>query len=402
MATLAEALSRLAPFHSTPSNLAPPPLLHPSTPKSSIDAITPEGSLSDEESSQAGDLEEEENESDPRSLHNQEDKLPHREAREDLKPLPPHVKYAFLDEEHKFPVIVATDLSNQEEQQLLEVIRKYKKAIGWSLSDIVGISPQVCLHRIFLEEGTKPVRQLQRRLNPTILDVVKKEVTRLLEADIIYPLSDSEWVISPVQAVPKKSGVTMVKTESRELVATQVQNTWRVCIYYCQLNQATRKDHYPLPFVDQMLDRLADCMEVFMDDFSVYGSSFDACLGNLARVLERCTNTNLVLNFEKCHFMVKQGIVLGHIVSKDGISVDPAKIDVILSLPYPSSMREIRSFLGHAGFYRRFIKDFSKVALPLSRLLQKDVEFHFSEDCKEAFDKLKEALITAPIVQGPN
>ncbi|XP_072084551.1 uncharacterized mitochondrial protein AtMg00860-like [Arachis hypogaea] len=173
----------------------------------------------------------------------------------------------------------------------------------------------------------------------------------------------------------------MVKMESGELVATRVQNTWRVCIDYRRLNQATRKDHYPLPFIDQMLDRLA---------------------GNLARVLERCTNTNLVLNFEKCHFMVKQGIVLGHIISKDGISVDPTKIDVISSFPYPSSVREIRSFLGHAGFYRQFIKDYSKVALPLSRLLQKDVEFHFSEDCKEAFDKLKEALTTAPIVRGQN
>ena len=116
-------------------------------------------------------------------------------------------------------------------------------------------------------------------------------------------------------------------------------------------------------------DFLEQCMEVFMDDFTVYGDSFDHCLDNLEKVLERCTKTNLVLNFEKCHFMVRQGIVLGHIISKDGISVDPAKINVISSLPYPSSEREVRSFLGHVGFYRRFIKELSKVALPLSRLL---------------------------------
>ncbi|XP_025616833.1 uncharacterized protein [Arachis hypogaea] len=424
MATLAEALSRLTPSHSTPSNLTPPPLPHPSTPKSSIDAITLkrsepldeiysqptlpkedpidggknsvengkkeelrvgsnhelQGGQSDEEGSQEVDLGDEEDEIVPPSPHNQENKLPRQEAREDLKPLPPHVKYAFLDEEHKFSVIVVTDLSDQEEKQLLEVIWKYKKAIGWSLSDIVGISPQMCLPRIFLEEGAKPVRQPQRWLNPTILDIVKKEVTRLLEAYIIYPISDSEWV-SPVQVLLKKSGVTMVKTERGKLVATRVQKTWQVCIDYRRLNQATRKDHYPLSFIDQMLDHLA---------------------GNLARVLERCTNTNLILNFEKCHFMVKQGIVLGHIVSKDGISVDPAKIDVISSLPYPSSVREIRFFFGHAGFSHRFIKDFSKVALPFSRLLQKDVEFCFDEDCKKAFDKLKEALTIAPIVRGPN
>ncbi|XP_057724546.1 uncharacterized protein LOC130940433 [Arachis stenosperma] len=149
-------------------------------------------------------------------------------------------------------------------------------------------------------------------------------------------------------------------------------------------------------------DFLEQSMEVFMDDFSVYGDSFEHCLGNLEKVLERCTKTNLVLNFEKCHFMVKQGIVLGHIVSKEGISVDPAKINVISSLPYPSSEREVRSFLGHAGFYRRFIKDFSKVALPLSRLLQKDTEFELSKECMEAYDKLKVALTQAPIVRGPN
>ncbi|RDX73481.1 Retrovirus-related Pol polyprotein from transposon 17.6, partial [Mucuna pruriens] len=291
-----------------------------------------------------------------------------------------------------------------------------------------------------MEEDIKPIRQQQRRLNPTILDVVKKEVTKLLAAGIIYPISDSQWV-SPVQVVPKKSRMTVMKNQQDEL---------RVCIDYRRLNQATRKDHFPLPFIDQMLEKIAgkshycfldgfsgymqihiapedqhkttftcpfgtfaytrmpfglcnapstfqrcmmnifsdllqDCIEVFMDDFTVYAESFDACLNNLSKVLKRCTNTNLVLNFEKCHFMVIEGIVLGHLVSNRGIEVDKAKIDVITSLPNPTSVREVRSFLGHAGFYRRFIKDFSKLALPLSTLLQKDVEFNFDQPCIEAF-----------------
>ena len=138
------------------------------------------------------------------------------------------------------------------------------------------------------------------------------------------------------------------------------------------------------------------------DYFTVYGSSFDACLDSLDRVLNRCIETNLVQNFEKCHFMVEQGIVLGHIISSRGIEVDPNKIDVISQLPYPSCVREVRSFLGHAGFYRHFIKDFSKVALPLSNLLQKEVEFDFDDQCKEAFDCLKRAVTTTPIIQAPD
>ena len=112
-----------------------------------------------------------------------------------------------------------------------------------------------------------------------------------------------------------------------------------------------------------------------MDNFTVYADSFDDCLYNLKKVLERCIETNLVLNYEKCHFMVDQGIILGHVVSARGIEVDKAKIDVIRSLPYPTCVREVRSFLSHAGFYRRFIKDFTKIAQPLCKLLQKDVTF---------------------------
>ncbi|RDX95543.1 Retrovirus-related Pol polyprotein, partial [Mucuna pruriens] len=149
-------------------------------------------------------------------------------------------------------------------------------------------------------------------------------------------------------------------------------------------------------------DLLQDCMEVFMDDFTVYADSFEACLNNLSKVLKRCIDTNLVLNFEKCHFMVTKGIVLGHLVSNKGIEVDKAKIDIITSLPNPTFVQEVRSFLGHEGFYRRFIKNFNKLALPLSTLLQKDVGFNFDQPCIEAFEELKNRLPSAPILQAPD
>ncbi|CAN6723355.1 unnamed protein product [Malus baccata var. baccata] len=384
----------------------------------------------------------------------------------ELKPLPDHLKYAFLGEEETLPIIVSSSLTALEEEKLIRVLKEHKTAIGWTLADIKGISPTTCMHRIFLEEGAKPTREAQRRLNPPMMEVVKKEIIKLLDCGVIYPISDSRWV-SPVQVVPKKSGVTVVKNAEDELVPTRIQTGWRVCIDYRKLNNTTRKDHFPLPFIDQMLERLAGhsfycfldgysgynqiiiapedqekttftcpfgtfayrrmpfglcnapatfqrCMvsifsdfiekiiEVFMDDFSVFGDSFDGCLENLTLILKRCMETNLVLNWEKCHFMVKQGIVLGHIISENGIEVDKSKIDLVRHLPSPTSVREVRSFLGHAGFYRRFIKDFSKIAQPLCRLLQKEVAFEFTKECKASFNQLKELLTTAPIIVPPD
>jgi len=133
-------------------------------------------------------------------------------------------------------------------------------------------------------------------------------------------------------------------------------------------------------------------MEIFMDDFSILRYSFDVCLSNLRKVLERYRKKNLILNWEKCHFMVEKGIALDHIISRDGIEVDKAKTDLIVNLPPPTCMKEVRSFLGYAGFYRHFIKNFSKITKPLSNLLAEDVSFHFSKECLVAFSTLEEAL----------
>ncbi|XP_038978588.1 uncharacterized protein LOC120108942, partial [Phoenix dactylifera] len=266
----------------------------------------------------------------------------------DLKPLPSHLKYVFLGDRGTLPVIISNKLSALQEEKLVQILKEHQTAIGWTIADIKGISPTTCMHRILLEEGAKPSRQPQRRLNPPIMDVVKKEILKLLEVGVIYPISDSNWV-SPVQVVPKKTGITVVKNQNDELVPTR----------YFQIAIAPEdqeKTTFTCPF----------------GTFAYRRMPFGLC------------------------------IVLGHVVSSRGIEVDRAKVDIIQSLPSPTCVREVRSFLGHAGFYRRFIKDFSKVALPLCKLLQKNMAFEFDEACKNAFDKLKELLTSAPVIQPPN
>ncbi|GJZ16150.1 reverse transcriptase domain-containing protein [Tanacetum coccineum] len=259
----------------------------------------------------------------------------------ELKDLPYHLEYAYLEENDKLPVIIAKGLKEDEKEALLKVLKSHKRAIAWKITDI------------------------------------------------------------KVHCVPKKGAITVVANEENKLILTRLVTGWRVCINYRKLNEATRKDHFPLPFMDQMLERLArnefhcfldgfsgyfqipldpqdqektnftcpygtfayrrmpfglcnapgtfqwcmmaifhdmieNTMEVFMDDFSVFGDSFDLCLSNLEKMLRMYEDTNLVLNWEKCHFMCREGIVLGHKISKSGIKVDRAKVDVIAKLPHPT------------------------------------------------------------------
>ncbi|CAM8902579.1 unnamed protein product [Rhodiola kirilowii] len=321
----------------------------------------------------------------------------------ELKPLPGHLKYTFLGENDSLPVIIKSGLEADQERRLIRVLTEHKLAIGWTLADIKGISPAVCMHRILLEDGARPSREPQRRLNPIMMEVVQMEIQKLLDADVIYLISDSQWV-SPVHVVPKKTGIIVEQNAKGEMVTTRVMNGWRMCIDYRKLNAVTRKDHFPLPFIDQMLDRLAGkpyfC---FLDGFLGYNqipiapedqekTTFTCPFGTFA--FHR-------MSFGLCNAPGTFQRVVTSIFS-DMIEVDRAKIDLIVTLPYPSTVRDIKSFLGHAGFYRRFIKDFSKKALPLSNLLQKDIPFEFTDQYRAAFDELKQALTSTPIIRAPD
>nr|GFB92597.1 reverse transcriptase domain-containing protein [Tanacetum cinerariifolium] len=188
----------------------------------------------------------------------------------ELKELTPHLEYAFLGNNGEWPVIIAKDLSSNEKTDLINVLKSRKKAIVWKLTDIKGIDPEFCSHKILLEEEHSPKVQSQRRVNPKIHDVIKKEVEKLLDAGLIYPISDSPWV-SPIHCVPKRGGMTVIKNDENKLVPTRLVTGWRVCIDYRKLNEATRKDHFPLPFMDQMLERLAgNEYYCFLDGFFGY------------------------------------------------------------------------------------------------------------------------------------
>nr|GFB01738.1 reverse transcriptase domain-containing protein [Tanacetum cinerariifolium] len=188
----------------------------------------------------------------------------------EIKELPPHIEYAFLEGDDKLPVIIAKDLSVEEKTALITILKSHKRAIAWKLSDIKGINPEFCTQKILMEEDFEPAIQHQRKVNLKIHDVIKQEVIKLLEAGLIYPISDSPWV-SPVHCVPKKGGFTVVENKDNELIPTCLVMGWRVCIDYRKLNKATRKDHFPLPFMDQMLERLAgNQYYCFLDGFSSY------------------------------------------------------------------------------------------------------------------------------------
>nr|GEU44927.1 reverse transcriptase domain-containing protein [Tanacetum cinerariifolium] len=254
----------------------------------------------------------------------------------ELKDLPPHLEYAFLEGDNKFPVIIAKELGNEEKSALIKMLERlagneyYCFLDGFSRYFEIPIDPRDQEKTTF----TCPYGTFAYRRMPFGL--------------------------------------------------CNAPGTFQRCM---------------LAIFHDMVEKT---MEVFMDDFLVFGNSFENCLSRLDKMLQRCEDTNLSLNWEKSHFMVNEGIVLGHKISKNGIEIDKAKVDVIAKLPHPTTVKGIRSFLGHAGFYRQFIQDFSKISRPMTHHLEKNTPFIFSEDCIKAFQTLKKKLTEAPILIAPN
>ncbi|XP_042065482.1 uncharacterized protein LOC121808998 [Salvia splendens] len=285
-----------------------------------------------------------------------------------LKPLPAHLKYAYLGEEETMPVIINSQLTQGQKDRLLEVLRKNQKAIGWKLTDLVGISPDLCMHHIQLEEGAKPHRNQKRKLNPNMMEEVLKEIVKLVSIGIIYFILDSNWGSSTSAFLEGYSGYFQIVVNPDDQEKTTFTFPFGTYSYRrTSFGLCNATGTFQRCMMSIFSDLLEDCIKIFMDDFTVYGDDFD------------------------------QGLL-----SSRRIEVDPAKVAVIAKLPYPTNQKEIRAFLGHAGFYRRFIKDFAKIAQPLTKLLQNDVEFEFSDACKAAFQFLKDRLISSSKIRAPD
>nr|GEW56491.1 reverse transcriptase domain-containing protein [Tanacetum cinerariifolium] len=297
-----------------------------------------------------------------------------------LKDLPPRLEYAFLEGNNKLPVIIAKELGDEENSALIKVLKSHKRAITWKLSDIQGINSEFYTHKILMEEDYKPAVQHQRRVNPKIHDVIKKE-----------------------------GGFTVVENKENELIPTRLVTGWRRLAgneYYCFLDGFFGYFQIPIDPRDPEKTTFTCPYETFAYRRMPFGlcnapSTFQRCMLAIFHDMVEKTMEVFMDDFLS-HFRVKEGIVLGHKISKNEIEVDKAKVDVIAKLHHPTTVKGVRSFLGHVGFYRRFIQDFSKITRPMTHLLEKNTTFIFSKDCIKAFQMLKKKLTKAPILIAPN
>ena len=342
---------------------------------------------------------------------------------------------------------VGINLSDEEVVKYKELVMEYRDIFAWSYKDLKGIPPEIAQHRIPLIPGAIPVRQKERRMNPQLQLVVKAELEKLLQAGFIKPVEITDWV-SPMVLVKKKNGKL------------------RVCIDYRKLNKNTQKDHFPLPFINSILDEVAGHeMYTFMDGYSGYNqvsiaiedrhktafttpwgtfiflvmpfglcnapsafqramtyafsdllhktmtvfiddfstqSDIEIHLECVREAFERCRKTGIALNPEKLFLAVLKGITLGYVVSKDGREPDPEKVAVIKNLAPPVNVKGVERVLGHIGWYRELIPNYATKTIPITRLQRKLVKFEWAQECEESFQWLKDKLGSYPVLRPPN
>ncbi|GJX36178.1 reverse transcriptase domain-containing protein [Tanacetum coccineum] len=265
----------------------------------------------------------------------------------ELKDLPSHLEYAYLEENDKLPVIIAKGLKDDEKDALLKVLKYHKRVMAWKITDKILMEDD---YKILMEDDYKPTVQSQIRVNLKIHEL--NEATRKDH----FPLPFMDQMIERLAGnefycfLDGFSGYFQIPIDPQDQEKTTFTCPYRT-FTYCRMPFGLC--NAPGTFQRCMMAIFHDMIEkttkVFMDDFLVFGDSFDSCLSNLEKMLKGCEDTNLVLNWEKCHFMCREGIVLGHKISKSRIEVDRTKVDVIAKLPHPTTVKGVRSFLGHAA-----------------------------------------------------
>lgn len=351
-----------------------------------------------------------------------------------------------MEGEEDKQIKMGSSLSTGEVESYSALVKEYRDVFAWSYTELKGIPSNVVEHRIPLMPGAVAIRQKERRMNPQLQLMVKAELEKLIQAKFIQPVEITDWV-SPMVLVKKKNGKL------------------RVCVDYRKLNSATQKDHFPLPFITNILEEVAGHERyTFMDGYSGYNQvsialvdrhktafttpwgtfvwhvmPFGLCnapatfqrlvmsifsdllyksmtvfiddfstqsgiedhLGFVRESLERCRQSQMALNPEKTYLAVSRGVLLGYVVSKAGREPEPEKVKVITNLKPPTNVKEVQRVLGHVGWYRELIPNYATITLPITKLQQKHHKFEWTRACEVAFGLLKEKLSTYPVLRPP-
>jgi hypothetical protein len=321
-------------------------------------------------------------------------------------------------------VKIGAQRSKEEKLKFSKLLGEFQDVFPWSYEDLHGSDPTIIQHAIPIKEGIKPIKQKHRPINHALEATIRKELKKLLNAGIIFPVKYSEWV----------SNLVLVR-KSRDQI--------KLCIYFSTSNRANVKDHFPLPnqikvkrvdrfkttFITRwgtfayermpfglcnegatfqramqisLDDLIGKIIQIYLDDLIVYSNNRSDHFGHLRKILMRCRKFDISLNPSKSIFDATKGKLLGHIVSDSGISIDPKKIVAILNLPAPTSKKEVQAFTGVINFVCRFVTDFIVMVKPIHNLLKQDHSFSWTDDVENAFIRIKKAISSAPVLAKPD
>jgi hypothetical protein len=357
-------------------------------------------------------------------------------------------KFNVASEKDPRHVNLASHLSHKQKEDYGKLLKEFSDIFAWQYDDLKTFDTEVIQHKIPLNRDTKPFRQKLRSFNPLLLPMMEREIKKLLDARIIIPLRYSEWIANLVP-VRKKNGEI------------------RLCVDFRNLNKCSRKDNYPLPKMEHMLQKVSGSkvmsfidgfsgynqiavhpedrektafttpwgtfmyekmpfglmnagatfqramdiafigekdkfVLIYLDDITVFSSSHELHLQHLRKVFLKCRRYGISLNPKKSNFALKEGKLLGHIVSEEGVKIDPKRVEAIRNLSLPRSKKDIQSFLGTINFVRRFIGNFAELTKNITAMLKKDSEIKWTEAAKQSFSDIKEAITSAPVLISPD